>query len=491
MLLFSVYQDGKPLKEMNLAGAYLIGTDDIPVRAELTFKDGMIVCKKRQVSPAGIVLPWAVKDVGRVMAESVRVPERKQPYILQVELARGRLIRLYQKLEEWNLIDSPGLQPVADLMDQSRDALIVAMTADTPGEAARQGDLALSLAARAGELMSGFQAQLMQERRQTGGQPLRRFVGVSVEYATPTEALVQRLVSTVDFVKIPFHWPMIEPKEGVNEWGVFDTWVELLSKHKIPMRGSSLLSFLASSVPDWLFMWEHDFDAIRDMATEHTRKVLKRYGSHIQVWDIGCGINTNHTFSFSFEQIMELTRLGVMLIREIIPRSSVIIEILYPWGEYYSRNQRSIPPHMFADTLVQNGIPFDGLGLTLQFGSATDGYFMRDLFQVSSLLDSFSRYGRTLHVSAVSAPSITSKDDPNDGGGHWRAGWNEQTQHDWFATLTDIATQKSFVETLTWDPLIDPPASLKQPATGLMRADGAPKAAFQYLAQWKQRNAKS
>ena len=34
MLCFAVYSDSKPASPVNLAGAYLLGTDEVPLRAD-------------------------------------------------------------------------------------------------------------------------------------------------------------------------------------------------------------------------------------------------------------------------------------------------------------------------------------------------------------------------------------------------------------------------------------------------------------------------
>ena len=49
MLRFAVYRDGKPVDSVNLDGAYLVGSDGVPVRAEIEFQRGEIICRKRSI----------------------------------------------------------------------------------------------------------------------------------------------------------------------------------------------------------------------------------------------------------------------------------------------------------------------------------------------------------------------------------------------------------------------------------------------------------
>ena len=110
MLRFRVFSEGKPAKKADLSGAYLVGGDGVPVRAEIEFKNGEIICRKRVAGPVGLTLVWPVKGLGRIALETTRLPERERPYLLQLELARGRMMRLAHKQEDWEL-DDPNAAP--------------------------------------------------------------------------------------------------------------------------------------------------------------------------------------------------------------------------------------------------------------------------------------------------------------------------------------------------------------------------------------------
>ena len=140
MLSFAVYSDGKPAAKVNLEGAYVVGTDDVPLRAELSFADGVVRCTKRAAGPAGLALLWEVKSVGIILLETVRVQEREEPYILQVELARSRLLRITHKVEDWGMLDHDEAADLLKNVDQARDLLIEALQADAPAKAASLAD---------------------------------------------------------------------------------------------------------------------------------------------------------------------------------------------------------------------------------------------------------------------------------------------------------------------------------------------------------------
>lgn len=481
MLSFAVYSQGQLVDKFDLSGAYVVGTDDVPLRAEISFKDGLITCKKRAAGPAGIAVLWEVPGAGMLLIETIRVLERDAPYLLQVELARGRLMRINQKLEDWGLLDYEGVEQLLAKIGQARDLLIQALQCDQPAGAAALGDQSLALAVQASEELSRFHAAALLLRRKQAGAFGKRVFGCALHLDQPTESSRKRITGAFDFVTLPIVWRDVEPTEQTFNWKPLDAWVEALSKGPVPIRGSTLLSFNEKNVPDWLYIWEHDFDTIRDLAFEHIKRVISRYGQYIQNWIIASGIHAANCFTFSFEQLMELTRMAAALTKQLCPRGSAILELVCPWGEYYARNQRTIPPLLYADMAVQGGVNFDAFGLQFIFGPANDGNFARDMFQISACLDQFSKLGKPVHITAVQAPSAPLDDGGGAArGGMWRGPWSEQVQSEWLRRFLEVALSKPYVESISWNGLADHPR-LDVPGGGLVRADLAPKAAYKQL----------
>ena len=515
MISFVVHVNGRLAEKVNLTGAYVVGSDDVPLRAEITFKSGIITCKKRAAGPAGLALLWEVDGAGIVMLETIRVQERERPYILQVELARGRLMRVANKSEEWGLLEYEGTRELAARIDQARELLIKALQADQPANAAKLAQDALVAAVQTSEDLAQFHANAMLGRRKQSGGLSRKVFGTSFPLDKPTELARKRLTGAFDFATLPINWRDIEPTEQAFNWKPLDGWVEVLSRSSagIPLRGSPLLCFTERHIPDWLYIWEHDFDTIRDLAFEHVRRVINRYGQHVQTWTVIRGIHAPTCFAFSFEQLMELTRMAAALCKQVSPRGTAIVELVFPFGEYYARNQRTIPPLLYADMVVQSGVNFDGFGLRFQMGAPIDGLFARDLFAVSTVLDLFSKLGKPLHITGVEVPSQSGNREGDvepthaaASAGYWHAPWSEPTQAEWLSRFYEIALSKPFVESVCWQSLWDSPANTldgsgRTPSVpgmaesptitgplhgGLLRNDLAPKLSYKKFLEFRQ-----
>jgi len=488
MLRFYIFDGEKPAKTFPLKGVYMVGTDHVPVRGEFQVRNGELICHKRSQGPSALVIPWPVKGAGRIMLETTRLLERDRPYNLHVELARGQLMRIHHKREDWGLFDIENIENIVKNCRKAQDILTEAVKASDVAKAAKLADEALSISVPLGEQMSLFHATVFLNRRHQAGQFGRRLFGCTVNLQTRAELYRRRLLNGFDFATVPLSWRQLEPKQGENDWTDLDEWVEWLTQNQIPIKGSPLVSFHEHHIPDWLYIYEHDFEAVRDFIYEHISKVLQRYSGRIQVWDAISSIHAYNAFNFNFEQLMELSRMACSITKQLAPSVVTLVDLAAPWGEYYSRNQRTIPPLLYADMLVQNGINFDAFGLQFYFGLGMDGMFVRDMFQISSMMDRFAGFGKPVHITGAQTPSNTTSDSKDAWGGEfspkeagvWYDPWSEALQSRWLREFCNIALSKPFIDTINWRDLSDQQEHFL-PHGGLLRPDLSPKLGYEQL----------
>ncbi|HKQ48452.1 MAG TPA: endo-1,4-beta-xylanase [Phycisphaerae bacterium] len=485
MLRFRVFVDGAPAKGLDLQGAHLLGSDRTPIRADLKFTGGQLVCEPKTRGAAALAILWPVKGLGRVMLETPRLLERKEPYHLHVELARGQLMRISQKREDWGLYDFNEGQALYDEVDAARDQLVAAMTAADDASAARQADEALAAGVKVGESIGAFHADVFLKRRRAAGQLSRRPMGIRLEAAqcfpsggqsgTVPPAYGPKLVEAFDFISVPFRWGSCEPREGKHAMGAMEAWLRWAREKRLHVWGSSLVSFSLGDLPDWVRVGPKEFEKLRDMVMRHVRHTVKTFGPYVQAWEVATGIHAHNPFKLTFEQLMELTRLSATMARQASPRSSILLGIQLPWGEYYAEDAQTALPLLYAEIAVQSGIHFDAFGLELLFSGDGAGNWVRDFMQISSLIDRFGNLGKPLHITATAAPSSAGAAQS----GEWRGPWSEAVQAEWARELYRIAFSKPFVETVTWASPAD--RAPDSPGCGLFKADGSPKLVFDEL----------
>jgi hypothetical protein len=480
---FLCFPNDRDILARNVRSAYVVGVDGVPVRGEVRVTGRTIVCETRTSDPVGISLLWPAKGFGTVELQTTRLPPRPEPYHLHVELARHRLMRISIKREEWGLFDYSGMSEVAERIDQARDLFLASLEqTDDPPRAAELADESLLEALWASEEMSRFHATVFLSRRQQSGGFSRGFLGVTAPGSAAEPSVIGRIGGAFDFVRVPFVWRDIQPKETGARFDEIDAWVKACSKKKLAMRGGPLLNFGVRFVPDWMYLWENDYEAISDFARDHIRRTVERYKGKINNWVVASGLHADTVFPFTFEHIIDLTRMAAGITKQVAPRAHVSLDLTQPWGEYYARNQRTIPPLLYADMAVQSGINFDSFGLQFQFGIAADGFHLRDLLEISSLIDRLANLGKPLHVTAVGVPAAMEAKSRNGSecGGQWHEPWSDATQADWLSAFCEIALSKPYVESVCFHLLGEAPGN-GIPNSGILAPGLEPRAALQRL----------
>src|SRR5699024_9460231 len=104
-------------------------------------------------------------------------------------------------------------------------------------------------------------------------------------------------------------WRDLVPSEDQYNWQVLDSWVQWAGQNRLPVIAGPVFSFDSLNVPDWLYIWEHDYDTVRELVYEHVHRLVSRYKNRIIGWKAVSGLHINNHFSFNFDQIMDLSRM--------------------------------------------------------------------------------------------------------------------------------------------------------------------------------------
>jgi hypothetical protein len=492
MLQFEVYRNNAPAEEFDLSGAYLFGQDSIPVRGELAANASMINCNPKVHGACGLALMWEAGDSGRLMLPTPRLPGNDVPYNLNVELARARLKLIASKIEEWGLFDYPDAEHLIEQFRAVRKRFIASLKATQPGHQTHLADETLAEAITLSERIALFHADVFLERKTASGTAARTRFGCRVELDHPGKDYQERLKDAGDFFAIPVPWKHVEPEESRYEFSAIDTWINYAARIRKPIHVGPIIDFDPTNLPEWLYLWEHDYDSLREIIYDHLVQVVKRYARQVRTWSVVSGLHAFNNFNLSFEQIMELTRMCCRLVKQLAPRSQVMVETVMPWGEYYARNQQTIPPQLYADMIIQSGIPADLFGIQLFMGMPRDGYYVRDVMQISALLDEYVSLHKPLRITACAVPSdivadvdaTAELDIPLAQAGRWHGPWSPRLQAEWLQAFYRIVISKPYVDAICWRDLDDGPGHFL-PHSGLCDAALEPKIAYRELRNFR------
>jgi hypothetical protein len=475
---FDIYKGLEHLTEFAPAGAAAMGAESVPVAGDVQFKAGQLSVVRSEEHATGVSLLWDVGEVGEFVLETTRLRPRGQGYVLNVELARGRLMKLIQKLEDWNLFDYPKAEELAARVRAAQVKLAEAFgLLHEPARAALLADETLEEAVRVSIELAMFHAEVLLTRRKQLPSTARPSLGVTVLPGTPLAAM-KGLAGTFDYAIVPVQWKKMQETEKAFETGEMDETIEQLLGLRIPVVIGPVVDLREANVPDWLYVWENDYEALREMTYEFVAKVVQRYKKAASAWIVCSGLNADNAFTFNFEQCIEFTRLLVTQVRSGSGNAKTIIGVRQPFGQYMARRAGTTPPMLYAEMVSQAGIPFDAFGVELEAGVPNGGRFTRDAFEVSWALDRFASLGRPLVVTAMGAPSSHGPDGADASGGRHDPGaagrygkeWSPAVQAEWAKAMGTIALSKPFVESIAWSDLVDAGASL--PRGGLLDEKG-------------------
>lgn len=539
MLSFVVFDlpaptSGASSSSFVLRHAHMFGADDVPIQADVRVANGqtaggqgvsVIRCEKRTSESAGLSLQFPVEGAGVITLQTALLPERDKPYLLSLELARHRLMLVLNKLEDWALFDLPPTDPGLVKFEQARQAFTKALVAHAeinknlaPGQppytpdADRLARGALALAVESSELITLTQAKAQCAKRMSG-----ELAAAAAKIATPANAITEHevaesrsaLLGTVgvilpsppqigvavnpelfgaslqkavalaaDFICMPMRWVDMEPTEGKYLFGKTDRWIEwAVRQARLPIVGGPIVDFRRGCVPEWLYIWEHDYETLRELVYDHVKNLVTRYRRTVGTWTVASGLHVASNFALSFEQVMDLTRLVVMVVRKLQPGAKVQVQIDQPWGEYFADSTRAVPPMMYAEMVAQAGVNPDLYALRIEMGQPEQGRSTRDMMALSALLDRYAALERPLSVAAISAPSrppdaehlgIDGQMDP----GYWHEQWSPQAQVNWMTQALAIAASKPFVHSVCWHELYEPAKPSDNKFDGLFESSG-------------------
>ena len=479
---FQVFKNGKIVDKFTLCGAYLFVGDEIGIRrAQIDFKDGYIHCHRPNLVTAGLALLWPIDGFGKVLLPTTCLPEREKPYNLNVEIARAKLMQIVNKREDWSFFND--VHGLAELSEDAQNLFIRAIqNISDPSKSSKLADESLNKAIIIAENLAIKQAESLFQARSKSHGFGRGCFGCRVDpLEIDNPIYVERLLELFGSVTIPINWAQIEPSKGNYDFSTIDACIEVLSRKKPTLSAGPLLCFSKKYLPVWLTQSKGGFEKIRETAYQFITEVVTRYSGVVRAWCAVSGLNAFNQFGFRFEEILEMTRAANMAVKQASDKAIKIIEVSNPWGEYYTTIPNSIPPLVYMDMVVQSGINFDAFGLPMQFGKDQPGMHVRDIMQISAILDSFAPIAKPLYMTNVEVPSQNC-DGLQEGNlaGIWHEEWNQSRQGQWIEQFYKIALSKPFVSSVTYSNLMDTQDSTMA-YSGLLTDQLEPKESFRVL----------
>lgn len=467
---------------------YLCGPDGriFPTRIEV---DGnLISCRRTTSESAKFQVGWPIPNFGRPMTSTASLPEREEPYLLVVELARGKIVQIRNQASQWEVA---GMRIPADYAQPSTEAhrlfARAASSQEDPETACRLAGEALQLACRAADCLTRSYAQQAMAGRQQR-YPQLALLGCELGGAPPPSDAEELFLKTFDAAAVRCSWTDIESAEGDYNWESVDRQLAWCEAHRLKIRAGSLIDLGTNGLPAWLSNWEHDLLNVQSFVCDFVETAISRYVGRIRSWDVVARPNSGGALALNEESRLTLTARVLDVARQVDEEAQLLIRVDQPWGEYQARGQHRLSPLQLTDALIRSGIGLAGVNLEIACGYLPRGSARRDLLDVSRLIDSWSVLSVPLHIT-LACPS-TSRTDPRAAPDQeidphlWSSPADEALQAHWLEQFLPLLMAKPAVASVTWSTFTDS-VPHEYPNSGLLRADGIPKPSLERIMRWK------
>jgi len=469
-----------------VAQACLSGIDGFVWQSKAELRGDRLVLRRAVSDSGSLQIPWDVEGHGRLMLSTGTLSEEFGPHLLPLELARGTLGQLRSQLADWQMM-ALAVPPRVGKMaaEATHDFSRAAVSRDERTASAELAQRALQRALDAGELLAAAYAGQVLAVRRRGGTRLGTFLGGDLGNSPLEEDVAGPFLGAFNAAVVPANWREIEAGEGSRYWTLTDQQIRWCKSHGLKVCCGPLPLFDSRGLPDWLYLFEDDFDELLSLTSDFVRATVERYRGQVDTWLCAGRLNSSDTLALSDDRKLHLAARCIELVRSLDRDVPAVLSLDQPWGEYTAHKETDFPPLHFADALVQAGLDPTGLALEINLGYHPGGTLPRDPLEFSRQLDTWSLLGLPLTV-CLTVPSETYRDPGAERRVSLPQGrWSPQAQQGWMARYIPLLLAKPCVQAVLFNQIRDSePHGF--PHGGLFDAEKRPRPALRALATLRQ-----
>jgi hypothetical protein len=436
--------------------AYLSGFDRIPWQVRVRHNGGELVLERLASDSGNLHIPWGVEGHGQVTLSTATLMERPEPYHLPLELARGKIGQVRNQLAEWEMSGLGVSKPVHDKVGEALGYFAQAAVVEHGSrQSIKLAEEALRAALEAAHLLVACYAEQVLAGRQSASQKLGTLLGADLGRSPLDEKTAKETVPALNAANVPLVWRDIETSEGHYFWDTSDQQVDWAKAAGLTLLAGPLLQLDQRALPDWLALYENDFESVVLFASEFLKAAVPRYRGRISVWQCAGRVNTAEVLSFTEEEKVRLAARAIELTRTLDPDTPILVSFDQPWAEYLSRREMDFPPLHIADALVRADLGLSGVMLEINVGYHPGGTLLRDPVEFGRQLDYWNLLGVPLFIG-LTVPSASDADPLARRRAKLReSAWTPQNQLAWVNRFVPLLLAKPYVHGILWNQLCD------------------------------------
>jgi hypothetical protein len=437
-----------------------------------------------------------IPGIGKVLSATGNLMVGSRVYPLLLELFRGKLCRLQNQASDWQLV---GLELPSDIVNRlSALTKRLGNIVTAPGSSKGCPDAstcfqALAEAHQLGDDLGDVYVQRLFDvrlKRQVGPLATKLSVGLSEDLEPVDFDRLKNVLAPFHQFHLPVSWRALEPNPGRLETSKLDRLIASAKATGRSLTGGPLLDFRAQGLPDWVLNGPSDPHRITSILSKHVRDLLASHGSQFGSWTVLLGANLAEVFDLDEDEWLRLAYHLCDEARKSGHNLNLSLGISQPWAEIMSLEHRSYSPFSFAETVIRTGLPIASVELDMVMGTMPRGGYLRDVIEVSKMIDQFSFLGKPLRILAgfpsSAQPDLLADPTVKLAGGHFGSGHSPEGQAHWARTMLPMMLCKAGVEELRWCHFDDQRAHT-YPNCGLIDSEGNANPALNVLVELKRK----
>lgn len=479
VLKFRLTPPDLPTRVPDVRKAYVTGPDRTPGHSTVEVRPGSLTLHRQNSESGRMHVPWPVGGQGQLVVSTATLTERQTNYDLGVELARGKLNDVLNQMSDWRQMGLIVPFQVEQLLKQSKIALAQAVTSrDLPDRAMTASARSLQDSVAAATLLvESYTAQLL-KRRLDHSTPLPTVLACGLDGGAKGLPTAAGLPEIFHAARVKLNWASVCPDEGKRRWDDSDAQIQWAIKNGMSVSAGPLIEFRRGAVPDWLWLWQGDFEEIQSQAVDFVREAMKRYGKKVSTWHLVHRPAGHEILGLNEEDQIRLTAQVIQAAKRVAPEAHLVVDFDRPWAEWMASSKFQLGPLHLADSLARAELGLGGIGIEIAPGFSPYGSHSRDLLDFSRLLDLYALVNLPIHVS-FAAPSSSTRDaltmeEIAVETAQWARVPDETTQKEWASSWVALAASKPFVRSVTWLQSSDSVPHFF-PHSGIFASDGRKK----------------
>lgn len=534
-----LFQEARASEQLNPSQVNLYDLQDMPASGSIHWSehDSSPYLLLPATGARKIAILWTAPGYGRLVCwadnqgRGFAIQDGKKAIFLNRELALTAWRRL---VSEYATTTRDGYSLSAEIVEQINKAEAAIAAMESVGDEQQQAQLAdqaLGLCFEAGEQLVFSRAKERIERHRKRKRTVSindRFgkeprTGMTVRYkqlahdfkfgvfVNPDTHSVQRvpLKNSIlwerlrdmgaNLLPVPLLWSLLETEKGERkDQAIYDRFpARELREAGFHLKDHISIWFWhgkypqqwGAFMPNWLY--ELTPSEIAQAVYEHKSRLVEMFGPHIQDWQAINEAMLAHTNSLNLtlSETIEAVQAGIRAVREQIADPVIEVNNCQVFGEMINFGVQEqgyeFVPDQFYETLLEQGVEFDTIGMQLYYGGFmqserfSGGFPIRHPWDLESIIKRYSRFGKPIRITEVSVPSSAPAPELNLDFGYWHGPWDLERQAAWVEMFYTLCYSLPQVTEITWWNATDEGSFIKN--GGLMSADYEPKPAAEML----------